>query len=318
MKPNRTRSARSSGVPAAAGRGNGCPRRPGFTLVELLVVISIISILVGLLLPAVQQAREAGSRTVCLNNLKQIGMALHMYHNDNAHLPPSRLSDVHATWAVLILPYLEQELLFQHWDLKNTYYDQTDTARLTKVPLYFCPSRRTKDSPPPASVAGDEFDDPPPGVQTPGALGDYGVCTGTENCDGADCDGRLFNGAFRAGYNQYGVFLGHVTFTMIADGLSNTFLAGEKHVKMGYFGWGVLDCSLYNGDYWVCSSRSASPLYPFAQSPDDSTVGFGSYHPDIIHFLFGDASVRALSKRTNPTTLALLANINDGQAIPDY
>jgi prepilin-type N-terminal cleavage/methylation domain-containing protein len=293
-------------------------RRPGVTLVELLVVISIISILVGLLLPAVQQAREAGNRTVCLNNLKQIGLALHMYNLDNGHLPPSRISDVHATWAVLILPYLEQDLLYHQWDTKNAYYDQTDQARLTKVPLYFCPTRRTKDSPPPFSMAGDVFDDPGPGPHTPGALGDYGVCTGTDNCDGADCDGRLYNGAFRASYNQYGEFLGYVTFAMITDGLSNTILAGEKHVKLDFFGYGVLDCSIYNGDYWVCSSRSAGPNYPFAQAVTDATVGFGSYHPFIIHFVFGDSSVRPVSKSTDPKVLALLANISDGQTIPEY
>src|SRR5438270_223661 len=82
--------------------------RRGFTLVELLVVIAIIALLVGLLVPAVQKVREASSRVTCGNNLKQIGLAMHNYDETFARLPPSRISDLHATWAVVILPYMEQ------------------------------------------------------------------------------------------------------------------------------------------------------------------------------------------------------------------
>ncbi len=261
--------------------------RPGFTLVELLVVIAIIAILMGLLLPAVQNAREAGSRASCMNNLKQIGLAIRLYENANGKLPPSRISDVHASWAVLILPYLEQTILFQQWDLNASYYDQTDSARLTPVPIYFCPSRRTMLTDPRFSLAGDVFDDPPPGVQTPGALGDYGVCTGTDNCDGVDCVGQV-NGAFRSQLDLGLRPLPAVRLTDITDGLSNTIFAGEKHVQFGKFGWGQLDCSIYNGDYWVCSSRSGGPNYGISQDIHDATVGFGSYHPAVVNFVFGD------------------------------
>src|SRR5215471_13177980 len=121
-------------------------RRYGFTLIELLVVIAIISVLMALLLPAVQRVREAGSRASCANNLHQIGLAFHMYHDNYGKLPPNRLSDLHATWAVLILPYVEQSNLYAQWDLVKFYYDQSDVARLTQVPTYFCPSRRTAQS----------------------------------------------------------------------------------------------------------------------------------------------------------------------------
>src|SRR5436190_10731319 len=131
------------------------PGRACFTLVELLVVIAIIAVLVGLLLPAVQKAREAGARVSCGNNLKQIGLALHMYHDDQKTLPTSRLSDLHATWAVLIMPYVEQGVLYNQWNLVATYYDQNDIARRTPVPIYFCPSRRGPMGPPPFSIAGD-------------------------------------------------------------------------------------------------------------------------------------------------------------------
>jgi hypothetical protein len=170
------------------------------------------------------------------------------------------------------------------------------------------------------SLAGDQDDDTGPGLgpHTPGALGDYGTCTGTDNCDGCDCDGQAFNGAFRAYVDQRGKILGSITFTQIIDGLSNTIFAGEKHVLQGYFGYGVLDCSLYNGDYWMCSSRSVSPNYPLAKKPTDAVIGFGGYHTSVCQFLLGDGSVRPVSNSTDPIILALLANIADGQPIPDY
>ncbi len=296
-------------------------RRDGFTLIELLVVIAIISVLMGLLLPAVQRVREAANRTTCSNNLHQIGLAITMYNDLYGKLPPTRLSDRHATWAVLILPYLEQGNLYSKWNLVNFYYDQSDEARMTSVSTYFCPSRRAASSAPGHSITGDQDDDIGPGVLgpfTPGALGDYAVCTGTDNCDGCDCDGNAFNGAFRSLINQYGQSLGWISFSDVTDGLSNTFFAGDKHVLIGYFGCGVLDCSLYNGDYWMCSSRSAGPNFPLAQKPTDQIIGFGGYHMTICQFLFGDASVRSVANSTNPNILALLANISDGTAIPDY
>jgi prepilin-type N-terminal cleavage/methylation domain-containing protein len=300
------------------GNDAGTSRRRGFTLVELLVVIAIIAVLVGLLVPAVQRVREAANRTVCQNNLKQIGLAIHGYHNDYFQVPANRLGDLHATWAILILPYIEQNNLYQQWSLPLTYYQQSDVARLTAVPLYFCPSRRTSKTYPEASLAGDSNDDPGPGPHVPGALGDYASCTGTDNCDGADCDGHVYNGAFQATQNQYGQTLPGVTFASIIDGLGNTLFVGEKNVPLTQFGRGPLDCSLYNGDYPVCFSRSAGPNYLLAQSINDTTAGFGGYHPGICQFLFGDGSVRPLSANTDPAILALLANIADGQAVPSY
>jgi prepilin-type N-terminal cleavage/methylation domain-containing protein len=155
-------------------------RHGGFSLVELLVVLAVMALLAGLLLPAVQRAREAANRTSCANNLKQIGLAMHHYHLDHDSLPPGCSCQQGATWAVLILPYLEQENLAGLWDLRRPYYRQSDAARLTSLPHYFCPSRRLRSTDPTESISGDvPSDGPPDAANVPGALADYAVNLGS-------------------------------------------------------------------------------------------------------------------------------------------
>jgi prepilin-type N-terminal cleavage/methylation domain-containing protein len=156
-------------------------RRRGFSLIELLVVISIISLLIGLLLPAVQQARESAFRTQCANNLKQIAIAMHNYQLNYDYLPPRCVLDDGASWPVLIMPFMEQKNLYARWDLSRSYYDQSDEARLPSVPSYFCPSRRQY-SIMGSSISGDNrwlggFNF---GPQVPGALIDYAACVGCQ------------------------------------------------------------------------------------------------------------------------------------------
>jgi prepilin-type N-terminal cleavage/methylation domain-containing protein len=143
--------------------------RTGFTLIELLVVIAIISILVGLLMPAVQSARESANRIKCANNLKQIGLAMHLYHDQFQHLPPSRMSMREGpSWAWLILPQLEQENLYKRWPAGWPYpglaagaavtpdaVSQINSVLGTAVPIYFCPSFR-----PPGTVSESFTQDP--------------------------------------------------------------------------------------------------------------------------------------------------------------
>jgi prepilin-type N-terminal cleavage/methylation domain-containing protein len=289
-------------------------KRRAFTLIELLVVIAIISILIGMLLPAVQKAREAASRISCANNLKQIGLAMHTYHNDFERLPPSRVYPVNIivkdqlvfeggpTWAVFILPYLEQDNFYRQWNVSATYYDQAPGARLYNVKGYFCPSRRTaKDG---FSVFGDTPPISPPDYpNTPGGLADYAVVdpTGTDN--GGNGSFRITNG---------------VRFAEFTDGQSNTLLVGEKHVAVGRYGYGWTDCSTYNGNYGVCSSRAASRLYPPTTNPNDTGWKFGSRHTGLVMFCLADGSVRPVPESINPLTYELLGTRNDGQVIPDY
>jgi prepilin-type N-terminal cleavage/methylation domain-containing protein len=123
-------------------------RRIAFTLIELLVVISVISVLMGLLLPAVQNAREAASRIRCANNLKQIGLAMQNYNSAFGSFPPSRQPGEGPSWAWMILPQLEQDELFKQWKNGAPMFQVNVPAVQTALPFYFCPTRR-----PPGGVA---------------------------------------------------------------------------------------------------------------------------------------------------------------------
>src|SRR5205807_6489145 len=112
------------------GKRTNSPRPlHGFTLVELLVVIAIIGVLVALLLPAVQAARESARRTQCANHLKQMGLAFQNFEATNGYLAPDSIRSQWASWAILILPYMEGNNTAQLWDLQLRYYDQTPIAR---------------------------------------------------------------------------------------------------------------------------------------------------------------------------------------------
>src|SRR5262245_61486838 len=118
--------------------------RQAFTLVELLVVIAIIGILVALLLPAIQAAREAARRTQCTNNMKQLGLAVQNFHDTRRQLPRSRVLDGRQTWLALILDHMEESAVKGLWNINagtwGCFYDQTLQCRTATVDAYVCPS----------------------------------------------------------------------------------------------------------------------------------------------------------------------------------
>ena len=293
---------------------NRPPTRPGFTLIELLVVIAIISILIGLMLPAVQRAREAANRISCANNLKQIGLAMHNHHLTFERLPPTRLFDGGPTWAVLLLPFMEQDNLYHQWVPTLPYARQTDLARMTPVRSYFCASRRASNSPPIASLSGDLFGTGTAARHYPGALGDYAVVVDPFGFDSpqtaAGYEGTGVRGPFQLGAGS--------RFEDITDGLSNTLLVGEKHVPIGKEGIGWWDCSLYDGAFYQCSARAAGRVYPLTTYPQDSAWKFGSRHTGVVNFCFADGHVKAIPAMINPYILELLSMRSDGQVIPDF
>ncbi len=144
----------------------------GFTLVELLVVISIIGVLVGLLLPAVQSAREAARRMSCLNNMKQLGLAAHLHHDAQGYLPPARYDPgmnpvagqecggIHPTWLARLLPYLEQTAAAERWNLNLPWYEHDQEVREFVPDVFLCPSRR-------AGTRPVGYSSEPPGVDGP-------------------------------------------------------------------------------------------------------------------------------------------------------
>jgi prepilin-type N-terminal cleavage/methylation domain-containing protein len=292
-------------------------KRRGFTLVELLVVIAVIAILIGMLLPAVQKARESAYRAKCQNNLKQISLACLNYESAHRRLPPSRLPGETQTWAWIILPQLEQESLHQAWD-KDTpiHMMKHPDALMIPVPVYFCPSRRDpndKLSEPFQQAAGCGTTN-----STLGALGDYAAGIGTT---GSDKDMSVLVNGTATTVAPTGAFVADrgLPVTAFKDGMSHTLLIGEKHFpdhRQGKYPW---DCGLWDGHNVVCSTRSAGPGFPLATAPPDERLLFGGPHLGVCQFAFADGGVRSVSTHVNEQLLGRLSHRYDRLPTPaDY
>ncbi len=309
-------------------------RRPlhGFTLVELLVVIAIIGILIALLLPAVQAAREAARRMQCANHLKQLGLALHNFHTQNGGFPPAGVVGMgEATWAVRLLPFLEQGVGSDYWDADwlHAYYRTSDIAREYQVAAYYCPSRRGS-----PQLSKEQWSRGPY-AGGPGVLGDYAACYGdrTPSIDPGGTTGAFMycnndGGTVEIDWTNLLIVSWDYPTSMrdITDGTSHTLFLGEKHVRPEDYGTiAGGDISIYMDDWYEPIGRVAGSGpdgdFPLAEGELNDLGGlrawqFGSDHPGVCQFVLGDGSVTTLSTSMNIVVLGLLANRKDGQPIP--
>ncbi|QDT32022.1 DUF1559 domain-containing protein [Thalassoglobus polymorphus] len=308
--------------------------RRGFTLIELLVVIAIIAILVALLLPAVQQAREAARRTRCKNNLKQIGLALHNYHDTHNSLPAGSIVLLNAsgttyyghgwTWHASILPFLDQGPLYQQIQGPNdsgigaesgsTTSPKQQLAGQTVLSMFWCPSQ-------PDVTTG-----PQKGGYAPSNYnGNMGTLIGNsgDNCYSGSVTTAAGMAARGGCMNADGVFFisSSVRFRDVIDGLSNTIFVSEVIDSGG-------DANLLGGagsDRKHCFSGGADSNPPtemteylIAAESNDPINSYGeeaagSFHVGGAQFLLGDGSVRFLSENLDMTTYRSISTRANGE-----
>jgi len=322
---------------------SGLVRRvTAFTLIELLVVIAIIAILIGLLLPAVQKVRAAAARMKCSNNLKQFGIAIHMFHDNNSQFPYGGYSggninnwgDNRGTWLVYTLPYMEQDALYKKAQaaagggfetISNSCGKAAGVFNAQKPPSYMrCPS--------------DDWD---PKALLSNYVGSLGSQCAVGNCGSDPNQFRCQTGTFpgintspdhgnstnsqdiRGLFNRVGATL---TFSSVSDGLSNTIMIGESlpgsHDHLQINSWwdynsGVAHCTT------IIPINFRMPEDVTASCPNridnwDTMWGFKSRHTGGANFLFADGSVHFLNQSINMQTYNYLGCRNDGQSASNY
>lgn len=314
--------------------------RRAFTLVELLVVIAIIGVMVGLLLPAVQAAREAARRMSCQNQLKQLSLALHNFHDTHNHFPagaeaavypkprptPTSTATISGTsWIVYTLPYIEQQAVYELYDFSVAFNAAANaTIGNTVVPALYCPS-----GPDPMQYTdpnGGGVNGNPTthylGVMGPAGLTNpttsvlngatYRYTVGDPTSNGAwSAHGILSNFRVTAGSvstNRY------VRFSHIVDGTTNTLMLGERSLFLP----GTLNDyrSWIRGNYGG-TSACKNVTYPinstnYNGSNNFNHISFASQHPGGALFAMGDASVQFVSESIDMAIYMAIASINEG------
>jgi prepilin-type N-terminal cleavage/methylation domain-containing protein/prepilin-type processing-associated H-X9-DG protein len=325
-------------------------KRTAFTLIELLVVIAIIAVLIGLLLPAVQKTREASARTQCFNNLHQIGLAMHAYHDANGHLPSAHIEEKDARgnyqyysgWSIELLPYVEQDNLYRSYNRAIPNQDPGNRAFVTQyLSIYTCPSDiRARQILLPWTIAPD-------GGGNPGysyMAGSYKVMTGIGNTSSTNTwagfwneilDAQAAHPAGKGAFHGDGTLtkLAPETLTNIKDGTSNTLFVGERHTIAGR-----TDEAMRRAPFWADTFNLYSagatyvavpggnayllPDYDKCQQLINSNYckyGWGSLHTgNAISFLFGDGHVRSIDATIDQNIFIALSTINGGEIIPNF
>jgi prepilin-type N-terminal cleavage/methylation domain-containing protein len=302
-------------------------KRAAFTLVELLVVIAIIGILVALLLPAIQSARESARRAQCMNHLKQIGVAIQTYHDANKQFPTGRngRNENAVSWAYFMLPQIEEQAIYDAYDDTVPVHD-VNNARTMRTPIavYTCPSRRA-----PAADRNFDFNESPPPEDFRGvaSLGDFAANagleedTGLEDEDWEDPETRQVIDISLAGP----MFTGSdINARRVVDGLSKTLAVGEKHIpppredwpeEMIHFNQG--DTAFLAGDniFAVLRCSEDGLATDIDDNGDDAEKKFGGPHNNVTLFVFLDGHAQGVSNNIDLEALKGLSTIGGEELV---
>jgi prepilin-type N-terminal cleavage/methylation domain-containing protein/prepilin-type processing-associated H-X9-DG protein len=302
-------------------------RRRGFTLIELLVVIAIIAVLIALLLPAVQQAREAARRTQCKNNMKQLGLAMHNYHDTFRVFPPGWIAVDPATnaqsahegisgfgWGTMLLPQIDQSPLYNQLNLNLAINDPANLPHIkTILPAFVCPSDIA-----PEQTWEIEEEGSPGTVLAELATANYIAAFGTEELHGCE------NAPGTAPVTAQGQCIGDGTMYHnsrigvrdITDGTSSTIFIGERKTKPKDGWWSTWSGMVPEGE--EAFQRILGSLDHVPNHPSSHLDDFSSYHVGGSQFLLADGHVRFVSENIDSQLYRALGTIQGGETVGEF